>query len=115
MKVMFLLYGDEQVWADASAEERSRYMAQHDEFAAFLRNHGSIVAAEALSTVAAATTVRSREGTVTVTEGPFAELAEQLGGFYVAVLPSIDTAIEAVALLPQYTVELRPVVDVDGL
>ena len=115
MKVVFLLYEDEQVWAAASAEERSRYMVQHDQFAAFLHERGTLEAAEALSTVSAATTVRRRGGDVVVTEGPYAELTEQLGGFYLADLPSIDTAIEAVALLPQYTVELRPVVDVDDL
>jgi hypothetical protein len=111
VKVLFLLYEDEQVWASASADDRAQYMAQHDAFAAFLRERGTLEAAEALSTVAAATTVRRHGADVVVTEGPYAELTEQLGGFYLADVPSIDTAIEAVALLPQYTVELRPVVD----
>jgi len=112
VKVVFLLYEDEHVWAAASAQERARYTAQHDAFAAFLRERGTLEAAEALSTVSAATTVRRRGSEVVVTEGPYTELTEQLGGFYLADVPSIDTAIEAVALLPQYTVELRPVVDV---
>lgn len=110
MKVLFLLYEDEQVWAAASAEDRARYTEQHGEFAAFLRERGNLEAAEALSTVSAATTVRRRGGRVAVSDGPYAALTEQLGGFYLAELPSIDAAIEAAALLPQYTVELRPVV-----
>ena len=110
MKVLFLLYEVEQVWAAASTEDRARYAEQHAEFAAFLRERGTLDAAEALSMVSAATTVRRRGGRVAVSAGPHAPLTEQLGGVYLAGLPSVDTAVEAAVLLPQYTVELRPVV-----
>ncbi|MEK8226034.1 YciI family protein [Oerskovia sp. M15] len=115
MKILFLLHEDERLWATTAADDRDRHVVRHDAFSAFLRERGTLEASEALSSVSAATTVRRRGAEVTVTEGPFAELAEQLGGFYLADLPSIDTAIEAVALLPEYTVELRPVVDVGHL
>jgi hypothetical protein len=50
-----------------------------------------------------------------VTDGPFAELAEQVGGYYDVELPDLDTAISAGSLLhPSYTVEIRPVVGVEG-
>jgi hypothetical protein len=121
VRFVLLLHEDEQVWARASATERAEYGRRHDAFAAAVRRRGAIVAGEALSTVSAATTVRRAEGdgererALTVTEGPFAETVEQLGGFYVVDLPDLDAAIETVSLLPPYTVEIRPCVDVDGL
>ncbi|MBD5785323.1 hypothetical protein IF650_03940 [Cellulosimicrobium terreum] len=112
---MLLLHEDEQVWAGASATQRDEYGRRHDAFAAAVSERGTIVAGEALSTVTAATTVRRRGDAVVVTEGPYAETVEQLGGFYVVDLPDLDAALEAVALLPPYSVEIRPVVDVDDL
>ena len=57
-----------------------------------------------------ATTVRRDGASITVTEGPFAETAEQLGGFYLLEAPDLDVVTGLVALLPPYTIEVRPVV-----
>ena len=114
MRFMLLLHEDEQVWARASDAERAEYARRHEAFAASVLERGSIVSGEALSTVAAATTVRHDGDAVLVTEGPFAETVEQLGGFYVVDLPDLDAVVEAVALLPRYAVEVRPVVDSDA-
>lgn len=115
MRFVLLLHEDERVWAGADAAERAGYALRHDAFAAAVRERGAVVAGEALSTVAAATTVRRTGDGVAVTEGPFAETVEQLGGFYVVDLPDLDAVVDAVALLPPYTVEIRPAVDVEGL
>ena len=58
-----------------------------------------------------ATTLRRRGDDVTITDGPFAETAEQFGGFYLVDAPSLDEVIEAVRVLPEYTIEIRPVAD----
>ncbi|ACQ81697.1 YCII-related protein [Beutenbergia cavernae DSM 12333] len=109
-----LLYEDESVWAAATDEVRQDHMARHDAFSDAVGAAGRIVSGEALSTVSTATTVRNDRGGV-VTSGPFAELTEQLGGFYVVDLPDLETAVDIVRLLPAYTVEIRPVMDVEDL
>ena len=69
----------------------------------------------ALADAETATTVRHTDGQVSVTDGPFVELTEQVAGFYLVDLPDLDAAIEAASLLPcSYTVEIRPVVDIEG-
>jgi hypothetical protein len=63
----------------------------------------------------ATTLTTAADGSRTVTDGPFAELAEQVGGYYDVELPDLDSAIAAARLLPAaYTVEIRPVITIDG-
>ena len=107
-----LLAADESVWPRLSADEQRATMASHDAFDAAVRRHGSVVAGEALADSPTATTLRHADGQVVLTDGPFAETAEQVGGFYVVDLPDFDRMSEAAALLPDwYAVEIRPVVD----
>ncbi|WP_435738446.1 YciI family protein [Cellulosimicrobium sp. PMB13] len=115
MRFLLLLCEDEQVWAGLRDAHRDEYLRRHDDFAAAVRARGTIVSAEALAPVAAATTLRRDDDRLAVTEGPFAETVEQVGGFYLVDLPDLDAVLDAVALLPPYTVEVRPVVDVDDL
>lgn len=113
MRFAVLLYQDETVWESASPEERQAYLDGHADFGARARRRGcEVVAGEALRTVAAATTVRRRGDDVGVTDGPFAETVEQLGGLYLVDAPDVDTLVEVVAALPEHTVELRPVAHV---
>ncbi|MHA7141118.1 YciI family protein [Arthrobacter sp. Bz4] len=111
MKIAVFLYQDESIWANATEAEVEQYMAQHDAFSEAARQQGKIVAGEALPSVSTATTVRRRGDQVSLTDGPFAETAEQLGGFYVLDVPDLGVAVELVKLLPEYTVELRPITD----
>jgi hypothetical protein len=77
-----------------------------------LRSSGRIVAAEALQRVHTATTVRVREGRVSVTDGPFAETKEQLAGFYLIDAKDLDEAIQLAAKIPparEGSIEVRPV------
>jgi hypothetical protein len=103
-------------WEDASAEVRQEYFDAHHAFERFVDERGRRVASAALAGADLATTLRHREdGTVAVTDGPFVELAEQVGGYYDVELPDLDTAIAAARLLPRaYAVEVRPTVPVEG-
>jgi hypothetical protein len=82
-----------------------------------LRSSGLLVAAEALQPVATATTVRVRNGSVSVTDGPFAETKEQLAGFYLIEARDLNEAIQAAARIPparEGSVEVRPVRELDA-
>lgn len=116
MKYMILLAGDGEMpaWDALSAEERDAAMAGHEAFgvACEERQDVAIVSGEALGDGSTATTIRTRGGRFTVTDGPFAEAAEQIGGFYVIEAPDLDTVIELCRILPAYDIEIRPVMDV---
>ncbi|TDE94871.1 hypothetical protein EXU48_08765 [Occultella glacieicola] len=100
-------------WSTATEEQRAAFFAQHGAFSEFIDAHGKQVASAALDDTDTATTVRHVNGEVVVTDGPFAETAEMIGGYYEVELPDLDTAIEAVALLPpSYSLEIRPVIAV---
>ena len=103
-------------WEDASEQVRQEYFDAHHAFERYVDEHGRRVSSAALCDADLATTVRhADDGTVTVTDGPFVELAEQVGGYYDVELPDLDTAIAAASLLPRaYAVEVRPTVQVEG-
>lgn len=112
MRFVVLMHEDEALWRDATPAEREEYLARHDAFSTGAAAHGcEVVGGEALVGVASATTVRRRGDRLEVTEGPYAETVEQLGGFYVVEAPDLDAVIEAVRALPEYTLEIRPVAD----
>lgn len=101
-------------WNFASAETRDAFFAQHGAFSAYVAKHGTEVASAALGDTDTATTVRHVDGEVVLTDGPFAETAEMIGGYYEVKLPDLDAAIAAAAMLPpSYTLEIRPVVSVE--
>jgi len=113
MKVLVLLTGDPEAWDAATEQEREAEMAAHDAFSAAASARGSIEAGEALALAPEARTLRTVAGQRVVTEGPYAETVEQLGGFYLLDVDSLDTAVELGRLLPSaYTIELRPVVEI---
>ncbi|WP_182112394.1 MULTISPECIES: YciI family protein [unclassified Actinotalea] len=114
MKFLVLIYQDESVWRDATPAEQERYYAEHEAFSAAVPERGcTMLAGEALVGVASATTVRRRGEHVDISEGPFAETAEQLGGFYLLDAPDLDAVTDLCRLLPEYTLEIRPVADMD--
>ena len=103
-------------WSAATPEVRQTYFDAHDAFQHYVAEHGAHLGSAALGDVDTATTVRSAaDGARVVTDGPFAELAEQVGGYYDVELPDLDAAITAARLLPSaYTVEIRPVIRIEG-
>ena len=115
MKYMLLIYGAEGRW---TGPERAACMAESLGVCNELAARGQFVDAAPLESVTTATTVRVRDGRTLVTDGPFAETTEQLGGFYLLDLPDLDAAIAVASRLPPVTkgtVEIRPVFALDGL
>lgn len=115
MKYVILIAYEPMDWSTVSAQTQQAYFDAHDAFSSYVEQHGEHLASAALADADTATTVRHRDGVRVVTDGPFAETAEQIGGYYEVDLPDLDTAIEASALLPAaYAVEIRPVVQIEG-
>ena len=102
-------------WESASEAEQQEYFDAHTAFEKYLDAHGKRLASAALADPDVATTVRHRDGAPVVTDGPFVESTEVLGGYYDVELPDLDHAIEAASLLPAaYAVEIRPTVLIEG-
>ena len=110
MQHMILIYADETEEQRLSEDEWQSLIEQHNSFAT---RHGSIVvASEALEPTAAAKTLRKSPSGIVVTDGPFAETKEQLGGFFLIEADTIDNAVELAKELPlaEYgSIEVRPV------
>jgi len=99
-------------WDAADETHRERVVADFEAFDAAVAERGAVVGGEALGRPETARTVRPGAKR-TVTDGPYAETVEQIGGFYVIDVESMDVAVELAALLPrEYTVEVRPVPEV---
>jgi hypothetical protein len=112
---MLLVYGDERAWDEAEREQCYRDSAA---IAHELRAAGRDVVAAPLYPVATATSVRVRENKPLVTDGPFAETREQLGGYFIADVGDLDEAIEIAGRLPSArigTIEIRPILEIPGL
>ena len=116
MRYAVLVYQDERLWTEASAEQRAAMHAAHAAFDEAVRARAKMLSGEALVGVANATTIRhAAGGGRLVTDGPFAETTEQLGGFYLVEASDLDELVELCDLLPPaYTLELRPVADLSG-
>lgn len=94
-------------------DEMAAEMPRWFEYTAALRESGAMVAGEALEPTAAATTVRVRDGETVISDGPFAETKEALGGYYLVDVPDLDAALEWAARIPNVgygSIEVRPVV-----
>jgi hypothetical protein len=109
VKYALLIYGDETQWAEASDEERKKTYEKWGEFDKLLRERNAATAGEELDLTSTATTVREREGEFLLTDGPFAETAEQLAGFIIVEAADLDAAIEYAKACPAGVVEVRPV------
>lgn len=115
MKYFILLagYGEMPLWDALSAEEQEASMVKLAAFdeACAARPGVELLGGEALADGSMATTLRTRGGAMTVTDGPFAEAAEQIGGYYVLDAPDLDSVIDLCRVLPAYDIEIRPVFD----
>ena len=116
MKYFILLadYGEIAPWEEMTPEEQEGEMEKHGAFAEACeaKDGVSMLGGEALGDGSTATTLRTRGGNTTVTDGPFAEAAEHIGGYYLIEAPDLDTVIELCGILPPYDIEIRPVMDV---
>ena len=112
MKYILLIYAEDKV--DRSEKERQDCRKEAVQLADELRSKGQYVAANPLQPSAMATSVRVREGKRLVTDGPFAETHEQLGGYFLIETKNLDEAIAVAMKIPMAskgTVEIRPVIE----
>ena len=115
MKYMLLIYGEEQAWTDA---EREQCYQDSTQLAHRLKASGQYLAANPLQSVSTATSVQVRKDKRLVTDGPFAETREQLGGYFLIEAKDLDDAIGIATQIPSArkgTVEIRPLVEIAGL
>lgn len=115
MKYLLLIYMDENALNNA---EREHCYVESAQLAQELHAKGQFLATAPLHPVSTATSVRVREGKSLVTDGPFAETREQLGGFFLVDAQDLDEAIAIASRIPGAragTVEIRPVLEVTGL
>lgn len=115
MKYMLLIYTAEDAWSE---QEQVECMKKSIELCHELYRNGNYLNASPLHPVATATSVRIREGKRLITDGPFAETHEQLGGYYLIDVAHLDAAIDVAGRIPgavKGTVEIRPVFELDDL
>ena len=111
-RYLLLIYSDESAMANASEDDASQMMKAYDEYTRWLRDRGWMLGGDALHDTRQATSVRVNDGERLVTDGPFAETKEQLGGYYLVEVENLDDAIEAAGRCPgaqHGTVEVRPI------
>jgi hypothetical protein len=115
---MLLCYDDEQAWEKAGKAAQEQAMGEAAQLTHEINARGQYLIAAPLHPVATATSVRVRNDRALVTDGPFAETHEQLGGFYLIDVQDLDEAIRIARRHPGArlgTVEIRPVFELAGL
>ena len=111
MKVMALIYGDASRWEAMSTDEREAVYDRYRAFSDEAQKAGALVGGAELSSTSDATTVRVRERETLVTDGPYAEVKEALGGYFILDVATMDEAIDFAAKIPgaeHGAVEVRP-------
>ena len=112
MRYVLMIYADEAMAAQISPQEQQTFMMGHAALAAELG--AKLTGGAPLQPIATATTVRVRGGKTLITDGPFAETKEQLGGFYIIDCQNLDEALAWAAKVPGVTlgsIEVRPVLE----
>jgi hypothetical protein len=111
MQYMCLIYSD-PAWRDGMSDgDMAQVIADYGTFTESIRESGNFVAGDALQPTSTATTVRVRNGETLVTDGPFAETKEQLGGYYLVDAKDADEALAIAARIPgarHGSIEVRP-------
>ena len=111
MRYMMMVYDNEARWTEPTPEEMAKLMEEFDAFHAEIMERGVLIA-ERLHPTPTATTLRVRDGKRLMTDGPFAETKEQLGGVYVFECKDLDEALDIAARIPTVktgSIEIRPV------
>jgi len=112
MKYLLLIYEDEKAWSKMSDGERGQMFGEYGRFTEDLKTSGNYIGGNPLQPTTTATTVRLRDGKRLVTDGPFAETKEQLGGYYLVEAQDLDSAIGMAARIPSAragSIEVRPI------
>jgi hypothetical protein len=114
MKYLCLIFIEEKKYDAMLQSEQDACVKEHLAYDDELRRSGHLIVTEALQSVKTATTVRVRNGKVSVTDGPFAETKEQLGGFYLIEARDLNDAIRIASKIPSArmgSIEVRPVME----
>ena len=117
MKYLLTIYGDESAWENVTPEDMKTVLDAYGAFGQEATDKGAFLGGEGLQPTQTATTVRVRAGERILTDGPFAETKEQLGGYYLLDCKDLDEAIEWAGKIPGAAtgcVEVRPVMDYEG-
>jgi hypothetical protein len=116
MRYLLLIYGDESSWQDMTEEAMRGELSEYMAFGEAITAEGIMRGGDALQPSATATTVRVRDGEVLLSDGPFAETHETLGGYYMVECDTLDQAIGAAKRIPgalNGSVEVRPIMEFD--
>jgi len=114
MKYLLLIYDREQNWLKLTEAEQGAIYGEYMKFSQAIKDSGNYVSGAQLHPIASATSVRVRDNEQLVTDGPFAETHEQLGGFYLIEAANLDEATAIAARIPSArfgTIEVRPLVE----
>lgn len=114
MQYLLLIYEAEEIWEAKSDDEKRAVLADHGLLHERLQKDGIEYAGQPLMPTATAVSLRHRAGKLQVSDGPFAETKEQLAGFYLVNVDSVEQAMEYAALIPHVhsgTIEVRPIDD----
>jgi len=117
MKYLCLIYDDENRWLNYSAEQQQETFKEHMALMEEAQKKNQWVGGEGLQPTRNATTLRVRDGEVVHGDGPFVELKEQIGGFYLFDCKNLDDALALAAKIPEArtgAIEIRPVLDIEG-
>jgi hypothetical protein len=112
MKYLCLIYDEEKKMAGMSKSEGDALMGEYGAFTQSVKGSGHYLGGDALQPVHTATTIRSRNGKVSTTDGPFAETKEQLGGYYLIEAKDLNDAIQVASRIPSVktgSIEVRPI------
>lgn len=112
MKYLCLIYNDEQSFADMSEADMKAFLGEYGTFTREIIASGNFIGGEELQPAHTATTVRVRKGTLSTTDGPYAETKEQLGGYYLIEAVDLNEAIRIAARIPSArngSIEVRPI------
>ena len=112
MHYLLMIYENEKVWTEMTEAARGKLMGEYRDLTNGLKTSGQWKAGDALQPTSTATTVRVRDGKTQVTDGPFAETREQLGGYYLIEAKNLDEATKIAARIPSArhgSIEVRPI------
>jgi hypothetical protein len=112
MKFMLLIYNEEKAWSKFTEAQRQGFMGEFMKFTQQIQSAGQWLSSSQLQPTMVATSVRLRDGKRLVTDGPFAETREQLGGYYLIEAKDLDEAIAIAARVPTAkfgSIEVRPI------
>ena len=118
MKYMLLIYHGEETWNERTETERQQIYREYRELIDELKANGKYLAGDQLQSTSTANSVQVRGGKPMITDGPFAETREQLGGYYLIEARDLDEAIGIAERIPPArvgTIEIRPVMEITGL